>query len=296
MATPVNPPQPTADYSHAIQSLPPKVRFQLDNIPPSQFLFLRAEDYLAFTIFTNSSPITLQLTFRFMLPDGQIKVGSQVFTTSGAINSFNFPLGECWLLSFALVRQTPTGQNVIAFVQCSIIRDQFTGSGQNLYGIVWQGFIQVTTGNGWPGTPSKEITDGPGNIRTIVGTVPAAGADISETVPLFRRWILLTIQAALTTSAAVANRNPLWQIDDGVNIVFTSVSFQNQAASLVIRYQGFNNLQTAAALNGNFPLNLPIPFPVRGGYHLKTSTVNLQAADQWTAPIYIFLEWGSWDT
>jgi hypothetical protein len=288
--------QPTGDYSHAIQSTPPKISFQLDSVPPNQFLYLQLNDYIGFTIYTNASPITVQLTYRYLTPEGEVKQGTSIFNTVGTINTFNFTIGEGWLISFGLVRTSGGNSSVISFAQALVIRDQFTGAGQNIYGVIWQGFFNAVTGNGWPLTPGKEIGDGPGVIRSIVGSVPAAGADISETVPVFHRWILLNIQAALTTGAAVANRSPLWLIDDGSNQIFRSVSFQAQVASTVIRYQAFNNLQTAAAINGSFPLNMPIPQPVRGGYHIQTSTVNIQAADQWTAPIYQFLEWGSWDS
>lgn len=286
---------PTGPQPAQIQTRPPQIRFQVGNVPPSQFLYLQDNDFLAFTFFTNSAPAQVQLTYRYLTPQGEIKQGTQQFALLGAINSFNFTLGECWLISFGLQRVSPNFQAVITFAQALIIRDQNTGAGQNIYGIIWQGFVQTSSGNGWPGTPAKELLDGPGNIRTVVGTVPAAGADISETVPNNRRWLLLSLSASLTTSAAVANRNPFALFDDGANIFFRGVSFLSQAASLNVGYTFFSQISSAAIVAGSVPLNAPLPLPIRGGFRIKTSTLNLQAADQWTAPIYVFLEWGSWD-
>lgn len=289
--TPATGPQPAQ-----IQTRPPQVRFHLDQIPPSQYLYLQDNDFLAFTFFTNTPGSQVQLTYRFLTPQGEIKQGTQTFTTVGFINSFNFTLGECWLISFGLQRVGSAFQSIITFAQALIIRDQNTGAGQNIYGTIWQGFVQTSSGNGWPGTPSKELLDGPGNIRTVVGTVPAAGADISETVPNNRRWILLCLTATLTTSVAVANRQVSSQFDDGANQFFRGAAFQSQPASLTSVYTFFNSINTVAALSGAQPINAPMPLPLRGGFRIRTATTNIQAADQWTAPIYEFLEWGSWDS
>lgn len=290
--TPATGPQPAQ-----IQTRPPQVRFHLDQIPPSQYLYLQDNDFIAFTFFTNSAPATVQMQYRFLTPQGEIKQGTVVFNLTGAIQSFNLTLGECWLISFGLQRVTPNNQSVITFAQALIIRDQNTGTGQNIYGTIWQGFVQTSSGNGWPGTPSKELTDGPGNIRTIVGTVPAAGADITETVPFFRRWTLLSLQANLTTAVAAANRQVVAVYDNGVpNNFFIGPSYFSQAASLLESYSFFPGLISIAALNANNPLGALLPMPLRGGYRIRTSTLNIQAADQWSAPNYTFLEWGSWDS
>lgn len=289
--TPTTGPQPSQ-----IQTRPPQIRFQVGNVPPSQFLYLQDNDFLAFTFFTNSAPAQVQLTYRYLTPQGEIKQGTQQFALVGAINSFNFTLGECWLISFGLQRVSPTGQNVITFAQSLIIRDQNTGAGQNIYGVIWQGFVQVTSGNGWPGTPAKELLDGPGNIRSVVGTTPAAGAEITETVPAFRRWTLLSVRAILTSSAAVANRQVTAVYDDGANAFFSGSSFISQVASTVISYGWFPSLPGLAAVDASHqPLEAILPIQLRGSFRLSTRTINIQAADQWAAPIYEFLEWGSWD-
>jgi hypothetical protein len=289
--TPTTGPQPAQ-----IQTHPPITAFNPKDVPPAQLLYLQDNDFLAFTIFTNSSPITLQLTYRYLTPLGEIKQGTTQFTTAGAINSFNLTLGECWLISFGLQRTSGGNQSVISFAQALIIRDQNTGSGQNIYGVIWQGFVQTSSGNGWPGTPAKELLDGPGNIRTIVGTTPAAGADISETVPNNRRWILLALNASLTTSAAVANRNVTAVFDDGANKFHHGSTFFAQVASSAFEYSFYPSLISVAAQDGVQPLAVIVPMPLRGGFRIKTATAAIQAADQWTAPIYSFLEWGSWDS
>jgi hypothetical protein len=296
MATNAPPlPHKPGNYDHAIQTTPPAVKFNPIDVPPSQFLYLQPNDFLGFTIFTNQSPQTLQLTYRFLTPQGEVKQGTSIFNTAGAINTFNFTLGECWLISFGLQRTSGGNQSVITFAQALIVRDQFTATGQNIYGIVWQGFINGVTGNGWPGTQAKELSDGPGVIRTIVGTVPAAGADISETVPAFRRWTLLALRATLTTSATVANRSPTAVYDDGANIFFKGATFFNQPASTATPYSFFPSLINASVAFGDQPIATLMPIPLRGGFRIRTSTFLIQVGDQWTAPIYEFLEWGSWD-
>jgi hypothetical protein len=282
--------------SAQIQTKVHEIGFDPKAAVPQQPIYLEDNDNVAFTIFTNSTPAQIQLTYRYLTPKGEIKQGLQIFTTAGAINSFNFTLGNVWLISFGLQRVSPTGQNVITFVQALMIRDQLTGAGQNIYGIIWQGFVQVTSGNGWPGTPAKEITDSPGNIRTLVGSFPAAGVEISETVPLFRRWILLSFETTLISAVAAANRNVSLVFDDGASKFYIGPSFFNQVASTTVFYSLIPSLPGTPALGLIQPLVAPLPIPLRGGFRIKTQTANIQAADQWAAPIYSFLEWGSWDS
>lgn len=63
-------------------------------------------------------------------------------------------------------------------------------------------------------------------VDVIVGANPAAGAEVSETVPAGETWCLLGVRVTLVTSATVATRQPILTLDDGTNIFF-----ENPAAS-----------------------------------------------------------------
>src|SRR5260370_6104942 len=133
---------------------------------------------------------------------------------------------------------------------------------------------------------------GDGAIRSITGTVPAAGADISETVPTGARWELISLSAALTSAVAAANRIVALVLDDGANIYFRDAPGFTQVASLTDNYnfaEGQSKLQTPGApiIMGNVPTNVRL----LAGHRIRTVTTAIQGADQWTAPQYLVREW-----
>jgi hypothetical protein len=91
----------------------------------------------------------------------------------------------------------------------------------------------------FPGVPIASPLDGGGALRSIAGTTPGAGAEISETVPTGARWELLAFQATFVTSAAAANRVPQLTLDDGTTVYFRLGAALNQAASLTQRRSWF---------------------------------------------------------
>lgn len=134
--------------------------------------------------------------------------------------------------------------------------------------------------------------DGQGALRSITGSTPAAGADISESVPTGARWMLLSFEADLVTAAAVANRVPTLAIGDGVN-VYERVSInQNETASATWRNcwaQGTTQIADTTDKIITAPIGVGIMVPAGG--KIQTSTFGLQGADQWTAPQYLVAEW-----
>jgi hypothetical protein len=139
-------------------------------------------------------------------------------------------------------------------------------------------------------------TEGPGLIRSITGATPAAGAEISETVPAGARWELLAFHTSFVTSAGVANRNPRLIIDDGTNIYARSATATTIAASLsptLSFAQGYGAPTSTAS--GEFQLSLPIGLRLTAGHRLRTATISLQAADQYSAIQYLVREWRGLD-
>lgn len=279
-----------------IQSAPNLVAFDPKLAVPSQPLYLQRNDQIAFNLLTNGTSITVRVNYRWLTPTGEIQEGE--FDTSPFTGFTFFTLGiyEGWLLSFAArVTSSPVlGQ--WTFLQALITRSNNPNAQSPMHALFWSGFIYVFTANGWPGLPAKEIADGPGVIRSITGSLPAPGAEIQETVPAQRRWLLLAFRATLTTSVAVANRLAGISIDDGTNINFIIHTNVAQVASAT---GSINAAPGQPLYNDNSAqqlLPLPVSNPLKVGFHLRTNTVNIQAADQWSAPQYLVLEWGQWDT
>jgi len=142
-----------------------------------------------------------------------------------------------------------------------------------------------------PGKVSEGSTIGPGVIRSITGTDPDAGAEISETVPTGALWRLLAFWAALVTDATVSNRQPELSFTDGTTEFFRKPSRDTQAASLTYNYSfvvlGIDHPIEILTQIAAIPHTMLLP----AGYTIDTITTNLQAGDNWGAPQLLVEEW-----
>lgn len=135
------------------------------------------------------------------------------------------------------------------------------------------------------------IPNDQGFVRSVLGTDPAAGAEVSETVPTNARWKLHSIIASLVTDGTVANRNVNWIIDDGTTTLYTSNDNTNHAATTTASHILSEN-QTRGTIGTiyNSPMN-PVGLVLFQGWRIRTSTTNLQAGDNWAAPQIFVEEW-----
>jgi hypothetical protein len=84
--------------------------------------------------------------------------------------------------------------------------------------VLLQGYVTDTSRLSFPGSPIRSSIEGPGVLRSITGTNPAANAEISETVPTNARWRVHAIRFTLVTDANVANREVALTLDDGAAV------------------------------------------------------------------------------
>jgi hypothetical protein len=286
---------PSGPPPSQIQTAANLVQFDPKNAVPQQPIYLQRNDQLLFLFFTTLAAPILRLDYRWLTPEGEIKEGQFNFPTAVGVSSFQFELYEGWLLSFTARITNGFVAGQWSFLQALISRTATGGIGAAQQALIWQGFINTSSSNGWPGTPSKEITDGPGVLRAITGTLPAAGAEINEVVPANRRWTLLSLRTALSTSAVAGNRFPGFRLNTGAGSAFTIhsstaiIASQNAGVSLAPGGQFFNDTN----------LNLVIPWPanivMKNPFAIASETLGIQAADQYNAPVYTVLEWGLWD-
>lgn len=144
----------------------------------------------------------------------------------------------------------------------------------------------------WPPGIFEGSTEGPGLVRLVTGTDPAAGAAVSEAVPANARWRLLSILITLATDATVLDRRFYLAIDDGATEFFRSYSAAVQAASLARSYNLFPQATREAAFIYN-SIQMPISSDLFmfQGWRLLGNAVNIQAGDDFAAPILVVEEW-----
>ncbi len=269
-------------------SKPALALFKNERIDPPSRVYLTRNDRLFFAASANASsnPVTLRGR-RLDVPTGQVLPFEIVLTPTGGrvFSTTTVELAEGWLLSLAVQGTNGFAQSGAGYCVVAIVRPN--SSGAQSYETLLMGYWNNSTPISWPEFPLRYSTDGPPALVTVVGTTPAAGAEIAETVPTGARWKLRALQVTFTTSAAVANRNPVFIFDDGVNVFCRTGTDVLITASQGRFLQLFHatNRSTAATVTD---LYIPIPaeLSLANGYRIRTVTANIQAADQYSALVY----------
>lgn len=154
------------------------------------------------------------------------------------------------------------------------------------------GYITDTRGLHWPAPHRKDATEGPGFLRSIAGTNPAAGAEVSETVPTNARWRLYGINFSLVTSADIGDRRVRLLVDDGTNMLMEFACLATQAASLTRYYKFHGNCESQTGfINASLYTRLFPPSPLFQGWRIRTATIGMFAADDYGAPRLLVEEW-----
>ena len=129
-----------------------------------------------------------------------------------------------------------------------------------------------------------------GRLRSITGTDPAAGAEISEIVPARTRWRLISIYLSLTTDTTVINRRIRLIIENPTNSLFQIYLSTLQTASATW-YYSFSKISTPETRVFS-RIYIPIPtFILPTLSNIRTVTDNLQAGDNYGTPQILVEEW-----
>jgi hypothetical protein len=174
------------------------------------------------------------------------------------------------------------------FAILEVIRGR-EGAVQSL-GTLLQGYVTTNWRLAWPGAALESSLSGRGKLRYIGGNNPAAGAEISESVPAGVRWLLKTFTFVLVASAAAANRSPILTIDDGATVIFETGSNVLQIASQTSKYRAGAGVPLALYDTRAYHLPLPPDLWLGGGSRIRTVTGGLDVGDDYAAPIYLVEE------
>jgi hypothetical protein len=274
----------------AIKSTPGDVCFSFDNVYPWDGVYVRQDDALFISILAVGGQ-GVNLQYRLLRPDGQVLVSQETIGNLGT-RSQNFvtrQLAEGVLLSVAVFPTPSEGAGTYTYVAVELRRQSLATSGPHQ--VLCAGYLSQACPLSWPGAVLQRPTDGAGIRRGIVGTTPAAGADISETVPANTRWQLLALRASLTTAVAAANRFPGFKIFVNGSVTFLAHANAAQVASTTDAYSIGIGLPFYSDTIGGFIIPFPTLVILNSGDLINSDTVAIQAADQWTAPVYEVIEW-----
>lgn len=195
-------------------------------------------------------------------------------------NTTFFPLHKGWLLDVTARAITGSPEGAQTYVTLRLQRGQ---SNQGIpIGTIVQGYVTRSIDLAWPNSPLAPSVSGIGLSNSVAVTTPGAGADWSVSVPTRARWRLENINAQLVTAAAPSNREAVVVLDDGINVLATIPSGVTQVASTTVQYSYFQGATRGAGAQSPHVIT-PLPFVLLGaGWRIRSSTVGIQAADQWS--------------
>ena len=143
----------------------------------------------------------------------------------------------------------------------------------------------------WPDSPDYEAEVSPGHMRTLIGADPAVAAEAADIVPANAIWGLTSYSIELVTDANAANRVVGLQLRNGSSVFGLWPSPDAQVASLTERYSWGPGAATVANVGTAHGIAIPNGSSLVAGETFGTSSVNLQAGDNFGAPIFKVAEW-----
>lgn len=139
---------------------------------------------------------------------------------------------------------------------------------------------------------AHSIPNDQGRIIRVNGADPAAGADATDNNDTNGRWLIMAYRITLVADATVTNRRVGFAIETGGVDIFIIYATIDQTAGQTITYNFVAGVpDRAAAINSNLQIGIPLNLIVGGGMAIKTTTVNLQAGDNFAAPSIYYQFW-----
>jgi hypothetical protein len=200
-----------------------------------------------------------------------------------------FTPGAGLLLSLSLVAVDATTVRGQTYVQAVLYRGAADVS--TLWATLISGYVTGDMSLWWPGGINEHEVSGQGAMRSLAGTNPAAGAELSITVPDSTRWRILAMRASLVTSGVAATRQVHLQITDGTTVVMDLPAVTTQIASLTRVYNAVASGFGQALADTQIYLPLPMNLYVAAGWTIVTLTTLLDVGDDWGAPQLYVEEW-----
>ena len=261
----------------------------LKNTGSIQGILTNYTDAIGYSIFNSNAATRVYITAWFLTPQGMLipYPFPEINPTDDRLENIStLPCIEGLLIGLQVyAANCRRGE---CFVSIGLLRAN-TSNGLTLA----RGYISDSDDVAWScGYAKLESTlDGEGARRSVLGTDPAAGIEISEVVPTNAQWALKTLTFALATDATVANRSPIIVIDDGTNILWAKRIANNQTASQTITYYGMvSSLVGEVVTLPDISFALP-PIRLSQGFHIRTVTTGLQAGDDYGPPRLYVEEW-----
>lgn len=261
------------------------------HIKPDYGFYIQSDDRLFVAAYSSVASLVVRFSGYFLDARGEVNhYAIDVAPTSDrAVTSELQIFGEGFLLSCTAHLLTGNANRGQCYVRARIQR----GTGATLVPIaqVLGGYVTDDYSPSFPYGKIEGPLEGPGMLRSVTGTDPAAGVELAETVPTGARWRLCEVRFTFTADATVTSRRVRLGLDDGTNLFRQGLSDEAHTAGNAFAYSAGNWGATQSAAGGTKPLMFPLPADLLAGWRMVTATINLQAGDNYSAPQMMVEEW-----
>jgi len=258
---------------------------------PRNFEFT-GEESLRVTVTNSLGGVIVAVAYRFITREGNIIANTQTMIPASdrTSTSTEFALGNGYLLNLTVYAATGSPRRGQTFVRVQIIRGRDTSA--TVLGSIVQGYVTGNQDRAWPGSPLEGALEGDGYWRLVVGTTPAPGAEVFETVPTGARWELCGLETQLTSNAAAVTRIPNFVVASNAGFHVRVPPAGTSPANELRYYHWYAGLARVLSADADIIVSdLPAALILLAGHTLGTATSNLQAGDSFSAPRFIVREW-----
>ncbi len=272
-------------------SMMPPISFRTQELAPCPFYYLTRDDRLFVRSFNSLAAVRLVVRGRWMDARGQIhNVNHRHTPNTDRSSALEFiDLAEGFLHNLTVFVEAANPRRGQCFVQVGVGRG--TATDFHPVALFISDYLETNLALGWPGGRLRSSVEGPGILRSITGTNPAANIEITETVPTNARWRLLSLQATFTADAAVGNRNPVFTFDDGASQFVRIGPSASIVAGEVAIFCG-SAFGTNPGVGISAAKAWPIPdVSLSQGFRIGTIGSFVGVADDWAAPQMLVEEW-----
>ena len=294
MATTAPPGQPSQLQAGEYSAPAPAhvVTWQTKRVPPPSPLYVDVDDTLNVGMESVFAGEVVTINYRLLrAADGVIVRGQFTVKAVTAYNLFTFQqqLAEGFLLSVSAKASSALTRGQ-TFVRVFVGAGTF-GAGQPGY-MLMADYVTTAMAPAFPNGRQLTPVEGPGYPHTLTVTNPAAGADWGMTTVPLGRYLVRSVIATLTTSAAVANRVPTLEVlSESLAVIARYPATVVQAAGSANLYVWSPAPTTPTTIASIAVSPLPGELILRNPQQLQAVTLNLQAGDQWSNILILVEEW-----
>lgn len=256
-----------------------------------QGVYVDDRDALRFGVVTALSSMVIGCSGTLLNTSGElVTFDMRVAATNDRVETvLTQNIGAGWLLSAHPYVASGTLVDRAVYTSARLVRE--AGAIDLPMGMLFSGYLDAWRQPSFPFGHNEGPTEGSGRIRSITGTDPAAGVEISETVPTGAVWRVLAATVLLVTDATVANRAVVWTIDDGTTNLYKLWPGVSQTASQSIRHVISRQGAYRGSDNNSYFHTPAFEMWLPSGYRIRTETNSLQAGDNFAAPLLLIKEW-----